>query len=413
MKVMRDESGFHVVEALIIVTVLAVIGFVGWRVVKSKDSSGSSSSSSSKTSEVKPDKAVEAGKSLTGSKCEGTGEATFTHLPMNANDFSVLIPYGLMIGGHVTPIDHQYFSPTIFNSPRDKYPVYAMADATITDIQQRITDRGVEYRLIFAHSCTFLYYYDLVTSLTGKTKEAYESKNVNLKVKAGEQIGAIGGQTLDFAVWNTKRTLSGFVNPDSYKGEAWKIYVDNPSPYYTPALRKIVEAKNPRVAKPTEGKIDYDVDGKLIGNWFEKGTGGYSGNSRGGDPNYSKTHLAFAPDLYDPSHFIISIGSLYASHPNNMQHATLTNSPNPKDVGTKTGIVKYNLVDWFYTKNDGSTWDRMSTAKGIKLQPTSSMIFGCAIAQLVDKGTLKFEVFPGKSCSDVSGFDSAAKTYTR
>ena len=317
-----------------------------------------------------------------------------------------------MIGGHVTPIDHQYFSPTVFNSPRDTYPVYAMADAVITDIQPRTTSRGTEYRLVFAHSCTFLYYYDLVTSLTGKVKEAYEKRDFNLPVKAGDQIGAIGGQTLDFAVWNTQKPLSGFVSPASYDGEAWKIYTTDPFPYYTPALRSIVIAKNPRIAEPIAGKIDYDIDGKLIGNWFEQGTGGYSGKGNGRD-GYWSTHLSFSPDLYDPSHFTISIGSLYAAYPNNMQHSTLTNTPDPKDVGTNSGLVKYDLVDWRYIKSDGSQWNQMGPAKDVKVKSLTDNTFGCAIAQLIEAKTLKFEVFPGKKCSAVANFDASAKTYSR
>ncbi|KKW05394.1 MAG: hypothetical protein UY40_C0021G0003 [candidate division CPR1 bacterium GW2011_GWC1_49_13] len=71
-------------------------------------------------------------------------------MPMDLADFSIIIPYGLMIGGHVTPIDHQYYSPMVFNSPRDTYPVYAMADSRLVDIQPRDTDRGREYRMVFS-----------------------------------------------------------------------------------------------------------------------------------------------------------------------------------------------------------------------------------------------------------------------
>jgi hypothetical protein len=92
---------------------------------------------------------------------------------MNEEDFAFIIPYGLMIGNHVTPIDHQYFSPTVFNSPRDAYDVYAMADGKIVNIQKRMTERGEEYRLVFMHTCTFFTYFDLVTSLTTQIQEEF------------------------------------------------------------------------------------------------------------------------------------------------------------------------------------------------------------------------------------------------
>jgi hypothetical protein len=356
---------------------------------------------------------VAAGRKLSDGKCKRTGDAVFTHLPMRPQDFGQLIPYGLMVGTHVTPIDHQYFAPTDPNSARDAYPVYAMADATITNIEPRSKPQGTEYRIVFAHSCTFLYYYDLVTSLTGKVKAAYAAhgQRVDLPIKAGEQIGSIGSQTLDFAVWKTTKRLRGFVVPAHYDNEEWKIYTTNPFPFYTAALRRLLLARDLRVAAPRAGKIDYDIDGTLSGNWFEKGTGGYVG---GRSPNYFTKHLSFSPDLYDPSHFIVSIGSLYGdTEADSMQHVTATNAPNPQTVGVASGLVKYDLVAWNYLKADGTPWDRLSIAPGLSVNPDVGAHFGCAVVRMTGKRTLKFEVFAGDNCSAVADFDSSARTYTR
>src|SRR5689334_10888568 len=120
---LKNSKGFaHPFLLLIVVVVVAAIGFAGWRVV-SKNSNSKSPSKILSSNASADEKAVAAGKSLSNNQCSGSGETTFTHLPMNAADFSILIPYGETVGGHVTPIDHQYFSPTIFNSPADKYPV--------------------------------------------------------------------------------------------------------------------------------------------------------------------------------------------------------------------------------------------------------------------------------------------------
>lgn len=402
----KRQDGFAHLWLLLLVVVMA-IGLIGWRVTKNQQRSTSQILTSNASAE---DKAVQAGKKLSGGHCQGSGEITFTHLPMDASDFSLLIPYGLTVGGHVTPIDHQYFSPTIFRSAKDTYPVYAMADSKIVSIEVHPPENGSNgrIRLVFDVSCTFLYYYDLVTSVEPGIDQAH----IPISVKAGQVIGHIGGQTLDFAVWNTKKPLSGFVNPASYDGEGWKIYTADPFPYYTPQLRQIVVSKNPRTIEPIAGKIDYDIDGKLIGNWFEKGTGGYTGSSEGRDSNYSNTHLSIAPDPYDPAYFRVSVGSLYAQAPNNMQNVTLENSPQPQDVSVATGLVKYTLAGWNYVKADGSLWDQMAYTKSPKLQP-SSQVFGCALAQLIADRELKFEVFAGKNCSAVSGLDSNAKIYTR
>lgn len=414
MKLKRNQQGFHHIIFPIALVVVAVIGFAGWRVVSKHNKASNNSSSSILTSNKSDEeKAIAAGKSLSNNQCKSSGDGKFTHLPMDTADFSILIPYGLTVGGHVTPIDHQYFQPTVFNSPKDKYPVYAMADALITDIEVHPPENGSKgrIRLVFSVSCTFFYYYDLVTSV----EPGIDKAHLPVSVKAGQVIGHIGGQTLDFAVWNTTKPLKGFINPATYDGEAWKIYTADPFPYYTNELRQIVESKDPRTAEPIAGKIDYDVDGKLIGNWFEKGSGGYTPKSQNPpDQNYFKTHLSFAPDVYDPSYFRVSIGSLYTlPNQSDMQHITATNAPDPKNVAVDSGMVKYDLIGWNYSMKDGSPWDQMGPAKGVTLKPDSSRFYGCAAAQLKSAGELTFEVFAGKHCSSISAFDSSAKTYTR
>src|SRR3989338_809382 len=42
--------------------------------------------------------------------CTGTGTVTFTSPPMDIEDINFIEPIGLMIGGHVTPIDHGYYT---------------------------------------------------------------------------------------------------------------------------------------------------------------------------------------------------------------------------------------------------------------------------------------------------------------
>src|SRR3989304_6603375 len=228
--------------------------------------------------------AEKAGRELSNGQCQGKEKGKLGTSPMKSEDFSMVLPYGLMIGGHVTPIDHQYFSPTVFNSPRDKYEVRAMADSNIVDIQPRVKPEGTEYRFVFTISCTLFYYYDLVTSLAPDVKKIYDEsssgqikKSLNMAVKEGQLIGRIGGQALSFALWGTAKPLKGFAIPEHYKGESWKIYTADPLDYYTDRLKKLILSKYVRTASPVSGKIDYDIDGRLIGNWFREGSGGYNG----------------------------------------------------------------------------------------------------------------------------------------
>lgn len=70
-------------------------------------------------------------------KCQKEGTVTFTHPPMKIEDIGRIDPYGIMVDAHVIPTSHGYFSPTVFNSPRDTYPVYAIADGNCQCCPQR------------------------------------------------------------------------------------------------------------------------------------------------------------------------------------------------------------------------------------------------------------------------------------
>jgi hypothetical protein len=337
---------------------------------------------------------------------------------MKSEDFAFYQPYGLMTGAHVTPIDHGYFNPTIFNSARDTYPVRALADTRVVDIQHRTSPVGRgnpngrptdEYRLIFSYTCTFLSYYDLVTSLAGDVKTAYEKdngQNIDVQVKAGDVIGYIGGQTLDFAVWDTTKPLTGFIVPEHYQAEGWKIYTANPFDYMSDDLKALMISKDLRKVEPLQGKIDYDVDGKLIGTWFIEGTNGYAGTTK---PNYWISHLVFAPNFVDPTTFTISTGDFNG---NAAQFGAKGNAPDPATVSVSTGLVKYDLVNQELQPADNRPWNSTTYAGNLKMKNQDNVL-GCVLVQLSETRKLKEETFPGKACSTISTFDSAAKTYER
>lgn len=408
------------VVGLILVVIVLVLTLVA-----NNSSSPNQSNQEQLTATVPVNEALAAGKLLTNNQCEGEGVPyKLSVSPMKPEDFSIIVPYGLMIGGHVTPIDHQYFSPASYLSQPDAYGVYAMADSTIVDIGSRPRPFGEEYRIVFTVSCTFLYYYDLVTSLSPEIQQAYDDVNndsggkkpINIAVKAGQLIGRIGGQTLDFAVWDTTKPLDGFVVPEHYEAEPWKIFTADPLDYYDDELKKFILTRYVRTETPVSGKINYDIDGRLIGNWFLEGTNGYSGNRSAEDGSYWTSHLSFAPDHYVPDRFIISIGD-YEVSPDagpGSQFITATNKPNPKDISVETGLVKYDLSSWSYLDGSGAMWDRNSIASGITIRSESQQNpQTCVLVQMLETRKLKFETFKGQSCTDVTEFSKSAKNYTR
>jgi hypothetical protein len=260
-------------------------------------------------------------------------------------------------------------------------------------------------------SCRLFYYYDLVTSLALDLAAAYASDGnmVNYPVHAGDVIGKIGGQTLDFAVWDTDKPLTGFIVPEHYDGEAWKRYTADPLDYYTDEVKTAALEKYLRVAEPRSGKIDYDVDGMLIGNWFlQNADGTTNGYAGGATEEYWDTHLSFAPDYLDPAGFGISIGNWPGGA---AQFAEKDNAPDPAAVGVETGLVKYDLVQANYKVGD-AFWDRATLQQPIALAPGDSVL-GCMLVQLTDTRVLKAEAFKDTVCAAVGGFDAAALTYVR
>lgn len=359
-----------------------------------------------------------AGRKLNYGNCDGIGPVELTHSPMDLEDFTHIIPYGMTIGSHVTPIDHQYFSPASYDSPVDAYEVYALADGKIVEIGTRDnTDNegkvlGKEYRIVFAHTCTFHTYFDLVTQLAQEIEVEFIKNerngyagNLNIEVEAGQLIGRIGGQTLDFAVWDTEKPLTGFVQPESYEMETWKIYTADPYEYYMKELKEILTEKNVRTAEPIAGKIDHDIDGRLIGNWFEEGTNGYAGTNQSA---YYSGHLSIAPDHIDPTHFIVSMGN-YDGQPG--QFATKTNEPNPAEVSVETGMVKYILTDYGYVDADGNNLGRSPMVQGGIIAPFATR--GVVLVQMLENRKIMFEAFPDASETEELIFTEEARIYIR
>ncbi len=361
-----------------------------------------------------------AGKSLSNQQCTGVDKPPLTTLPMAQDDFAYILPYGLMIGGHVTPVDHQYFSPTIFDSAPGTYPVVAMADSVLHGITTR-THAGqgsyknqtiTDYRMVFSLSCRLLYYYDLVNELAPGLQEQLNASNGKLAVRAGQVIGRIGNQTLDFAVWDTDKPLTHFLVPQHYDRESWKIYTADPLDYYDAPTKAKALSKTLRAVAPLSGRIDFDQDNRLIGNWFaansDGSTTGYAGT---GDGEYWVTHAAFAPHFLDPSQFVISIGN-WPKPTGASQFISVEGSPDPANVEPATGLVKYTLAN-FEQRVQGQIWDGKSLPNGAISIVVQSGLKGCLLVQMLGAREMKAQAFPDQTCAAVNGFSNAAQRYIR
>ena len=268
-----------------------------------------------------------------------------------------------------------------------------------------------------AHTCNFSSYLDLLTSLTPELEKEWAKSEggragpwKGVSVKAGQLIGYIGAQTLDFGVYDYGIELPGFINPSAYeKREPWKIHTVDPFQYFPTEIREALLKKMIRDAEPRAGKIDYDVDGTISGNWFQQGTDWYNGIDQ---RKYWDGHLSVAPHEIDPTLWRIGVGSLDTEDNNFIIFGDQT----PLEVNVSSEPVTYELRRYYVNipaKPDKKWWvDPYDEADvyGVKILPET---VGYVLIELEEERLLRAEVFLGKAKEEILGFTNDARLYER
>jgi hypothetical protein len=355
-------------------------------------------------------------------ECEGDGPVRLTYAPSSPEDLAYIFPMGFMFGAHVTPVDHQYYYWDNVDAALEDYAVYSPADGYATQVQFM----DIDYRLVLEFTCEVYSIFIHLEKLAGPLAELDgqvpngQSKSVRIPVKAGELIAYDGGTFgFDFSVHDAGVILPGFINPQSYVAELWKIHTVDPYDYFDEPVRSELLAKNIRQAEPLGGKIDHDIPGRLIGNWFVEDTNGYAGISdeKGlvqpdQQIGYWNTHLSIAPDPIDPSAVIVSMG-LYDG--GTAQFLVKDAIPRPEDVSAQSGLVKYELIDWHYVHAaTGEPWGGMNREMATDIIVAQGVgIRGVVLFQMVDDDHLKMEAFPEMGAGEVRGFTDEAMIYER
>jgi hypothetical protein len=334
----------------------------------------------------------------------------FDYPPVEMDRVNYILPLGAMTGGHVTPVDHQYYI-----TREDAWAeVYSPSDGVITSIQHMGSIPGDDsvqiddYRLEIEHTCSISSIFIHIDEVSDRIMEIApplnEYSSVRLDVEAGEVIGRYTG-SVDYQVVDYDVFLTGFVIPESYN-EPWKMHTPDPFDYFKEPMKGQMTGLCLRSADPVGGRIDYDIEGRLVGNWFLENTNKYEGIT-GPTGAYYTGHLAIAYDSIDPEHIVISMGD-FEGEP--MQFGVVGNSPDPEDVGIETGIVEYELSDFEHF--DGEDQWEYDLVKGLDARNTES-VHGVVLFQVLENNRLRMETFPGKTPSQVSGFTDSARTYER
>jgi hypothetical protein len=361
------------------------------------------------------------------SGCRGKGPGTISASPIAINDLAFIEPMGLMAGGHVTPIDHGYFyTKGAVATPPEQTPVYAPLSGNVSAVTLSVRLNGQnhaptydDYAVTIEATCTFRVRFSNLVRFAGGLGSAIgqlppnQSKEPNYAVKAGELIGYTGLPTaygIDVWVEDDDLTLTGFVNPAQYtKAEVWKTHMADLFDHTAEPLRSQLLALDERDAAPRWGKIGYDIDGRLVGNWFRVGSGGYAGLNPMNE-GYWDGHLAVVYDGNDPGQIDVSIGNYQGTA---RQFAVIGNSPDPAIVAESTGLVRYELgLIQTYSPVTGLQWDSKTYLPHIRTRASAGVI-GTVMFQIMAARSLRVEIFPGKSANQVAGFDANALMFER
>ena len=315
---------------------------------------------------------------------------------------------GKMAYGHVTPTDHMYFKSVAIGDPESQtyYDVRTPARGQITKIQHMSEEE--DYRVIIWHSCTISTIYIHLNGLAPEIREVtgdiaplgrwrQTDSDTPIHLEAGQVIGTAGG-SFDFSAVDTKEWLN-FVVPEHYFGEKWKMYTVDPFSYFVEPVRSQLLEKNVRKVEPFGGKIDYDIDGRLVGNWFLNGSD-YSA------PYGHYGHLSIVYDHIDPSLIRISIPDEVITEEDCREcqgvYGVKGNGPDPTNVSVASGLVKYELVG---RKTVGEFPVATANIEGNTV--------GVFLVQMITGRRIKTELFHGMVPDEVEGFTIAARIYDR
>jgi hypothetical protein len=308
---------------------------------------------------------------------------SFTSPVLPLDQLAPAIPYGLMVGGHVTPIDHVYLGVKALSksasqlTASDYVPVTAPAAGTITEVSNLGAPNS--YRVVIDHGCNLYSVYMVMNKVTGVlaslAAQAATSGylKANVKVKAGDEFGRQAETMLDFNIFDGTQWLPGFQNIQSYLTlDTWKPYTADYLPFFTPSIRSAMEAQLQKTSSPRVGKIDHDIAGTASGNWFLAGTNGYAGRlnsdyenatamlgsgSVPGKNDYSWSHLAIAPHQVDSKAWVFSSG-WWKDPKGDADQAVLVVGPGqvaPDKLTSASGMVVYKLAQISYTPPAGVT----------------------------------------------------------
>ena len=314
-----------------------------------------------------------------------TGPGVLSVSPLDTATVYAASPLGnLGPPGHVLPTDHVYisfvnpWSGQQQNNDCRARPVYAAGSGVVVFIL--VTEAAGDTKVEIQMTKTFHYYYDHVLLLP--------SIRLGSRVNAGDPIATTTGRcpSMDLGVYDEDVTISRIVNAARYGPST--LHAASSYKYFTPALRDFYYSRArvfEGVPADKDGRIDWSVSGRLVGDWFHSSlTGASYAASTGSMDGWTRT-IGFVYDWYDNSPRI-SIGGTVTTAGVLKPAPT---DPDPANVNTASGIVAY-----------------QGTPK------IGQIAAGWMLVQMIASDRIKVEYFAGAT-SRPAAFTGAAQEYVR
>ena len=337
------------------------------------------------------------------------GKVYFEHIPV---DLSTVLHFGPMGQMGVHPKGHGgYILADPYVLPATN-PVLAVADGVIIlagkgrrqvpDFVSPDQNRGEFYddftlqlqiskSLIVNYGHVSALNYELLPQLADLPTDERGHK-FRIQVEAGDTLGFVGPHpALDFSVTDFDLEL-GLLNKRFYaaQGSPYRYSANIYDYFREPLLSSMIDIAQ-RDAPPWGGRIDYDVRGKISGNWFKSDITDFIQWSKHLCIAYSNIYSQRI-QICDGSPMQDIAGYLDPGPPDLFW--VRDDSPRPETVGVGSGLVTYELVGF----ND--------------LRPDSQrQTFGFMLVEMIKEGELTLEIVKGSVRPN--GFSSNASKYAR
>ncbi|MCK5369777.1 MAG: hypothetical protein KAQ62_14550 [Cyclobacteriaceae bacterium] len=329
----------------------------------------------------------------------------FQYNPVDLSEVESFVPMG---EPNVLPKDHGGFPLTDPYTLPANVPVFAVASGVIVvaghgtrymdypDVPPELQGKSYDdYHLILQISKSVRVNYAHVSALNFSILPELEDlpadergHNVEIIVNAGDILGWIGPHpAMDFSVTDYTLKLN-FLNPSRYPES--QLYAADIYNYFKEPQLSEMNNIAARSVPPLGGKVDYDIKGRIIGNWFLTGTTEFTQWSR---------QLAIVYDHLDANRIIISDGSPMKDVPGIEGPGrpdvwwVKGNTPAPETIGVGNGIIMYTLI------YGGPIDDELKPVQGVML------------VEMIDENSMRLEVFKGSIFEDA--FTSEARVYER